>query len=186
MKVYKKNVGIIKPIDIIVAVDETGGFGKEGKIPWHFPEDLKHFQTTTKNSTCIMGRKTYQDIYNMTIERKKLGTNKKKLIKIEEILPGRENFVISNSLSKVQGAKIFSNLRNAIMSSTKKKIFVIGGERLFTEALNWTKMIHMTLVKGNYYCDKFFPVDYVKKHFKINKGKKLSDNLLYMTYTRKI
>lgn len=184
MKIYKSNIGIMPSIDIIVAVDESGGFGKDGKIPWHFPEDLKHFQSITKNSTCIMGRKTYQDIFNMIIERKKLGTIKKKLVKIPEILPGRESFIISKSISKVQGATVFTNLRKAILSATKKKIFIIGGERLFTEALTWTNTIHITLVKGFYDCDRFFPIDYMKKHFKINKGKKLSDNLLYITYTR--
>lgn len=185
MKKYTmKDVGLVTPVNIIVAVDETGGFGKDGKIPWHFPEDLKHFQSITKNTTCIMGRKTYQDMLEMVVERKKKKSPKEKIIKIDEILPGRECFVVSRTLKTVQGATVVPRLRKAMVDATKKEIFVIGGELMYTEALPWTKMIHLTVVKGHYNCDRFFPLDYLDKHFKIAGGKKISDNLLYVKYKR--
>ena len=52
-------------VEIIVAVDEDGGFGKDGKIPWHYSEDLKHFKEVTTGHVCIMGRKTYEDMLEM-------------------------------------------------------------------------------------------------------------------------
>lgn len=52
-------------ISIIVAVDDSGGFGKEGKLPWYFPEDLANFKKLTTNATCLMGRLTYDDIKSM-------------------------------------------------------------------------------------------------------------------------
>ena len=42
---------------IIVAFDEQTGFGKDGKIPWHYPRDLKHFKNTTSGAALVMGRK---------------------------------------------------------------------------------------------------------------------------------
>jgi dihydrofolate reductase len=184
MKISNMNVGLIRPVSIIVAVDEEGGFGKEGEIPWHYPEDLKHFQSTTKNSTCIMGRLTYLNMYDMIVNRKAKG-DKKKPVKLKNILPNRESIVISRSIKEVEGARVESLLRKAIETASKKKIFIIGGERLYTEALPWTDTIHLTIVKGRYDCDRHFPIGYVKRNFKIHSGQKLSDDLLAIKYIRK-
>jgi dihydrofolate reductase len=69
-------------VNIIVAVDDAGGFGKDGKIPWHFPEDFKRFKEITKDSVCVMGRNTYEDMLEMVKSRKKDPN-----VKIETILP---------------------------------------------------------------------------------------------------
>ena len=133
MKVYTmKNVGLVTPVNIIVAVDETGGFGKDGKIPWNFPEDLKHFQSITKGSTCIMGRKTYQDMLEMVVERKRKKSPKEKIIKIDSILPGRECFVVSRTLKNVQGATVVVSSRNqeAIEKVAKEITEVSGNEAI--------------------------------------------------------
>ena len=47
---------------IIVAYDEDRAIAKDGKIPWHIPEDLKHFKETTLNRAIIMGRKTWDSL----------------------------------------------------------------------------------------------------------------------------
>jgi len=178
------NVGLIRPVNIIVAVDEEGGFGKDGQIPWHFPEDLKHFQSTTKNSTCIMGRLTYLNMYDMIVARKSKG-DKSKPVKLKNILPNRESIVISRTMKEAEGAKVQSLLRKAIEQAKHDKIFIIGGDRLYTEALPWTQTIYLTVVKGRYDCDRHFPIGYVKRNFKIHSGKKLSNDLLAIKYIRK-
>lgn len=177
----------MKPLDMIIAVDEEGGFGKDGKIPWHHPEDLKHFQSTTKGSACIMGRKTYHDMYDMIVARKSKSKNgeKKKPVRIKEILPGRECYVISRSIKEVEGATVVNNIRKAVETTEKKNIFVIGGESIYGEALPWTQHIYLTLVKGQFNCDRFFSLKYLQDYFKIDSGKKLSDNLLMIKYIRK-
>lgn len=48
--------------NIIVATDKNGAIGKKGKIPWHYPEDLKFFKKTTINCPVIMGRKTFESL----------------------------------------------------------------------------------------------------------------------------
>ena len=49
-------------IHLIWAQDEKGGIGKNGQLPWHIIEDLKNFKLLTKNSTIIMGRKTWDSL----------------------------------------------------------------------------------------------------------------------------
>ena len=143
------------PLSIIVAVDLESGFSKNNKIPWFFPDDLKFFKNITDNSTCIMGRRTYQEI----LEMKKTET--------PELLPNRESIILTKSLTSIPDHGILaSNLRQAVQKSTKNKIFVIGGEKLFIEALPFTNEIYMTIINNKYQCNRFFRIDYLK-NFKV-------------------
>lgn len=180
-----KNLGMIKlhPVSIIVAVDEDGGFGKGGKIPWHYKEDFDHFKEVTKDSVCIMGRKTYEDMLAMVKERRKKNNRKGK---IDKILPGRDSYVVtSNADYKSEGATTVTSIRAAleqIKSDDKREVFILGGRRMFVEALAWANKVYLTLVKGRYECDVFFPVNALEK-FKITEGKE-TDDLYFVTYTR--
>lgn len=178
----------MKPMALIVAVDEVGGFGKKGKIPWNIPEDLKHFNKTTKGNPCVMGRRTYEDMLEMRKERdKKNKKNKKKSI-IKQILPGREAFVVtSNPDFTAPGATVVPGIREAVQSLDKgdrRTVFVIGGFRMFTEAWTWADTIYMTVVKGKYDCDRFFPLHALNKDFQITSGEE-TDKLYFATYERK-
>lgn len=173
----------IPALSIIVGVDEAGGFGKDGKIPWYFPEDLKNFKKVTENSVCIMGRKTYEDMLEMVKSRKK---DKKK--KIKEILPGRTCFVVtSNTEYKAEGATAVTGIRQAIEELDEPdnhEIFIIGGRRMYIEALAWTETIYLTIVKGKTYdCDLFFPIDIINNKYKIVDGTE-TEELNFLTYKR--
>jgi len=173
------------PLSIIVAVDQDGGFGKDGKIPWFFPEDLKHFQTTTKGGVCIMGRKTYEDMLEMV--------NKRRDTPLEgqdtPILKGRESYVVtSNKDFNAPGATVVRGIRAAIQSLTaadQREVFVIGGERMYIEALSFTNTIYMSIVKEKTYdCDRFFPIEVINKKFKQIVGTE-NDDLQFVKYIRK-
>ena len=180
----------MRPMSIIIAVDSDGGFGKDGKIPWNFPEDLKHFQKITKDGICIMGRNTYEDMYNMVIQRRKKKSKKKSKktpTEITEILPGRRSFVVSNKQDWLpQGASKVGSIREAINNldrNEKREIFIIGGRRIFMEALTWATTIYMTIVRGDPYdCDIYFPLKALNK-YNIVDGKQ-TDNLYFVTYKR--
>ncbi len=196
------------PMSIIVALDERGGFGKDGKIPWHFPEDFKHFQEVTKGHVCVMGRKTYEDMLEMRLEREAKKAKGNKAIKeyltvqnngetpsmetldtsIKEILPGRLSFVVTSDKNfKAPGATVVSGLREAVQSLSEddmRTVYVLGGYRMFVEALSWVDKIEMTVVKGSYDCDRHFPVNVLNKSFKIVSGKE-TDDLYFVTYQRK-
>jgi dihydrofolate reductase len=51
-----------KKVVMVAAVAENGVIGKDGDIPWHISEDLKHFRETTRGNTVVMGRTTYEGI----------------------------------------------------------------------------------------------------------------------------
>lgn len=173
----------IKPLNIIVAVDQGLGFGYQGNIPWKTEPfaktDFKHFQQTTKDSVCIMGRNTYQEILDMMLTRKSKE-------EIDSILPGRICYVVSrNKDLEVVGATVVPNIRSAVQNDKNgdKEIFVIGGEKLFVEALSWTNTIYMTVVKNYYKCDRVFPATYLDQYFTISEGTQ-ADDLHFLTYKR--
>jgi len=177
----------MEPIAIIVAVDEDGGFGKDGGIPWvdedWAREDFKHFQRTTKEHVCIMGRKTYEDMLAIRKDRAK-----DKEAAIDEILPNRESFVLTRNFEYVaEGATTARALREAVQKTTEddeRTIFVLGGEKLFIESLVWADTIYMTIMKGRFGCDKFFNTKYVLQHFNITEATE-HEHMTFVKYTRK-
>jgi len=174
----------IPPLSLIVAVDTDGGFGKDGKIPWYFPSDLKHFQTTTMGGICIMGRKTYTDMFEMI--QPKRGSPPEQID--NPILKGRESYVVtSNPDLEIHGATSVKSIHQAINHlaiGDNREVFVIGGERMYIEALAFTQIIYMTVVKGKPYdCDRFFPIQVLNKKFEIVEGTE-TDNLYFTKYKR--
>ena len=110
---------------MIVAMTQDGVIGLNGKMPWHYSADLKHFKQTTLNSTVIMGRCTWE---SLPIQP----------------LPQRQNIVItSRNLPDVEHyPSIEQALKNAIHSS----IWFIGGARIFEEAVNYCNNMDVTIV----------------------------------------
>jgi dihydrofolate reductase len=70
----------------IVAMDRNGAIGKDNKLPWHLPEDLKFFKETTQGKIMIMGRKTFDSI--------------------GRILPGRFHIVITRQNLKSENSNL--------------------------------------------------------------------------------
>jgi thymidylate synthase len=133
-------------ISIIVAIDENNGIGKNGKIPWKCPEDIKYFKKITNGNAVIMGRKTFDSINNIP-------------------LSNRLNIVISRQEKQEKEGVVFCNsLEESIEYSNElscENIFIIGGEEIYKLALTYLKIdkIYLTRIKGNYDCDKFFKLD---------------------------
>lgn len=172
----------IPPLSVIVAVDEDGGFGKNGKIPWKISDDMKHFKEVTTGSVCIMGRKTYEDMLEMVKSRKK------KDVELDDILPNRQSFVVTSDKDyEPEGATAVTSIRAAIEEleeTDEREIFVIGGLRMYIEALTWTTTIYMTIVKNKRFeCDRFFPIKYLNQ-FTIVEGSD-KDEVYFLTYKRK-
>lgn len=178
----------IEPLSIIVAVDQQGGFGKNGKIPWDIPSDMKHFHQTTKDSICLMGWNTYQDMYNMRLSKSKKKKQKNSdLVYFDKILPNRESYVITSKYQdQISGATAVSSIRKSIYNidkDDKREVFVLGGYRMFLQAFPWTHKVYMSIIKDTYDCDRFFPLKYLKQHFKIVDGSE-NDDAYFLTYQR--
>lgn len=143
-----------KQVAIIVAVDEKYGIGKDGKIPWHYSEDMKHFSKITRNSTCIMGRITAQDI--LTSHNN------------ESLLPTRESIVITSDPEfSARDSIVASSLEDAINKATREKIFIIGGAGLYNDSLKYITEAIITFVPGSHDCDTNISsvIDHILTHF---------------------
>jgi len=143
---------------IIAAVAENGVVGKENKIPWRFPEELRFFRETTMGFPVLMGRKTFESI--------------------GKILDGRTNIILSKTLKQcdVAGARVFADFETAqtfIAELNAEKYFIVGGASIFEKFLEIADEIIISRIKGEFEGDVFFPkIDgdkwkvYNVKHFK--------------------
>ena len=175
----------IPSLRIIVALDEEGGFAKDGKIPWNFSEDFDHFKKTTAGHHCIMGRRTAEDILGRRRDGEKLrkmyDEGDGHLVQDFELLPGRTSIVLSRNLDFfIPGAEVVPDLRSALekVNGPQKQTFILGGEKLFTQALPQVSGITVTLVPGIWGCDRHFLLKYLMENFKLVDGKTLDNSSL--------
>lgn len=130
-------------ISIIAAMDEKRGLGRNNKMAWNIPGELKRFKEITMPHPIIMGRKTFESI--------------------GRVLPGRVNIIVSrNPDLKAEGAIVVGSVEEAIEKAKEtenEEIFIIGGGQIFKEALdkNLVDKLYLTLVGGDYDADAFFP-----------------------------
>ncbi len=128
-------------LSLIVAVSSNNVIGKENKLPWHLPNDLKYFKNTTWAMPIIMGRKTYESI--------------------GKPLPGRTNIVISRNTDwKAAGVETVQSLDQAIEFCNQlqvKELFIIGGAEIFNTSLPLAKRIYLTRIHQDFDGDVFFP-----------------------------
>jgi dihydrofolate reductase len=126
-------------IYLIAAVASNGIIGVDGRLPWHLPEDLKHFKKLTLGHPVIMGRKTWESL--------------------GKALPGRENIVVSSQAGyEAQGAAVASSLEGALALCAGEPVaFVIGGYRLFLDSLPLAAGIVLTEIQREFAGDTYFP-----------------------------
>jgi len=164
-------------LNIIVAVDTMGGFGKEGKIPWSMTEDMEHFKKTTNEHVCVMGRRTYIDMLTMRLGDKKPTKN-------FSLLPNRNSYVITSDDNYATLGSTRMDSLSAVLKkyrNTDREVFVLGGYRMFVEALSYKPIIHMTIIKGdNYECDVRFPIK-ILNNYRIMSGNE-TEQCYYVKY----
>jgi dihydrofolate reductase len=126
-------------ISLIVAMSRNGVIGKDNRLPWHLPADLKRFKELTMGHTIVMGRKTWDSI--------------------KRLLPGRRSVIVSRDPSfEVAGAAVVDSLQQAIEAGRgDREIFVIGGEQIFRLALPHADRIYLTIVQAEFDGDTFMP-----------------------------
>lgn len=141
-------------ISAIVAMDLQDGIGKNGGMPWHIPEDFKHFKEYTKNKTCIMGRRTYEDI--LSYKKKPTG----------DLLPNRKCVVLSRAAEEYKEKNTYDNLifvdkdiswirKNVSDGLYGDNICIIGGASLFEEFADMYDEISITEILKDFECDIF-------------------------------
>jgi dihydrofolate reductase len=126
-------------IALIAAVARNGIIGVGNSLPWHLPEDLRHFRVLTDGHAVIMGRKTWESI--------------------GRALPNRQNIVVSRQAGlRLDGASVAHSLDEALSLATRPDpVFVIGGEALYRSALPRAALLHLTEIHRDFHGDARFP-----------------------------
>ena len=132
-------------IAIIVAAAENGVIGRDGKMPWHLPSELKYFRARTIGKPVVMGRKTFQAI--------------------GKPLPGRENIVVTRDVSFASpGIVTAPSLEAALVTARQlaaareaTEIMIIGGADIYRQALSLAQRVYLTRVSMSPDGDATFP-----------------------------
>jgi len=127
-------------ISLVVAMAENHVIGINNTLPWHLPEDLKHFKAMTLGKPVVMGRKTWDSIGRP--------------------LPGRRNIVVTRNADwSADGAEVAHSLEAALaLAGDVEEICVIGGAELYRQAIDAADRLLVTEVGLTVAGDAFFPV----------------------------
>lgn len=129
-------------MNLIVAVDKNWAIGKNNKLMWSIPADMKYFRETTKGNIVIMGRKTLESFPQ------------------GQPLKNRTNIVITkNPNYKVKDALIVHSIEEAMEEAKKYEgeIYVIGGESIYRAMLPYCEKALVTKIDHAYDADTYFP-----------------------------
>jgi dihydrofolate reductase len=135
-------------LSLIVAAANNNAIGRNNELPWHLPQDLKYFKSTTLGKPVIMGRKTFESI--------------------GKPLPGRTNIVVTRQKNwNIAGVLVAQSLEQALeiaqqfrseQSSIADEVMVIGGAEIYRHALPHADRVYLTRIDANVNgADAFFP-----------------------------
>lgn len=128
-------------LSIIVAIANNNVIGKDNKLIWHLPEDLKRFKNITTGHTIIMGRKTFESL--------------------GRVLPNRKHVILCNDMElnidneNVIVLEDISLLKEYIDSEEEN--FVIGGATIYKLLLPFAQKMYITKIDEDFVGDVYFP-----------------------------
>lgn len=138
---FNSSTGRRREVRAIVAMGLDNEIGFRGDMPWHIPEDLRHFKQLTTGHPVIMGRSTW-----LSLPRRPL--------------PGRRNIVLSRDPDfKAEGAETATSVREAIAACDASEIpYIIGGGEIYAAAMPFITRIDVTRIDARFgNADTFFP-----------------------------
>jgi len=125
-------------VTLVVARAENGAIGRDGKLPWHLPGDLKHFKAVTMGTPMVMGRRTFESLPGL--------------------LPGRRHIVLTRDPAwRADGAEVAPDVADAVRIADAQQISVIGGAEIFRLFLPLADRIELTEVHARPEADTFMP-----------------------------
>ncbi|RBP42590.1 dihydrofolate reductase [Roseimicrobium gellanilyticum] len=126
----------------VVAMASNRVIGRDGKLPWHLPEDLKFFKRTTLGHPVLMGRRTFESI----------------LTALGKPLPGRLNLVLSHTMEPREDVTVIRDVADiASMPGVKSPVYLIGGAQLYGSLLPQCSELILTYIEQPYEGDAYFP-----------------------------
>ena len=125
-------------IVLVVARADNGVIGRDGKLPWHLPEDLKHFKRVTMGAPMVMGRKTFESLPGL--------------------LPGRRHIVLTRDRAwSAKGAETVASVDEALRVADAQRMSVVGGAEIFELFMPQAAAIELTEVHLAAEGDTFMP-----------------------------
>jgi dihydrofolate reductase len=119
-------------INLIFAVSQNNIIGKNNKLPWHIPDDLKRFKDLTNNDVIVMGRKTWDSLPNNV-----------------KPLPNRINVVLTSKNDLNNSSVIISdNIENVLKHYNDRTVWVIGGTKVLQDFLPYADNLYITMVNS--------------------------------------
>jgi dihydrofolate reductase len=174
-------------LTLIAAVAKNRVIGVGNRLPWHLPEDLRHFREVTRGHPVIMGRKTWES-----------------LPKAFRPLPGRLNIVISRQPDyPVPGGKLATSLPAALALvedtpsadlavrqeiAVRQEAFIIGGEQLYALALPHADRLMLTEVEMEVTGDAWFPAFSADEWQEVQRERQIGERgmaFAFVTYARR-
>ncbi|RYY96660.1 MAG: dihydrofolate reductase [Chitinophagaceae bacterium] len=128
-------------LSLLVAADAANVIGKDNRLPWHLPNDLKYFKNLTWGAPILMGRKTFDSI--------------------GKALPGRYSIVITRNPEWTHdGVEVVHSIEAAIAAAQRHNVhelFLIGGAEIFRSALPQAGRVYLTRIHHRFEGDTWFP-----------------------------
>ncbi|MDP3710139.1 MAG: dihydrofolate reductase [bacterium] len=162
-------------ISIIAAIARNGVIGKDNQLPWRLPTDMKRFRALTIDHSVIMGRKTFDSLDRKALKR-------------------RANIVISRCILCFADVFTVRSFPDALDTAKKvdpeaTEIFVIGGAKIYKEALPIADKMYLTLVDHDSEGDVFFPEYDRKDWIEVDRSTVVVENgykYEWVTFLRKL
>jgi dihydrofolate reductase len=129
-------------VSLIVAMDKNRLIGRNGRLPWRLPDDMKWFREQTMAKPVVMGRKTFDSIPDRF-----------------RPLPGRHSIVLTRQGDyEVEGVTVVHTIEAALAAAgTVDEIVVIGGAELYAQLIPMADRLYLTLIDAEFEGDAYFP-----------------------------
>lgn len=126
-------------LTMIAAVAANGVIGRDNRLIWHLPDDLRRFKKLTMGRAIIMGRKTFESLPNL--------------------LPGRAHYVLTRNADYAvpEGVILCHSPEELIEKLPEGENFVIGGGEIYRMLLPYADKLDLTEIEKDYDGDAFFP-----------------------------
>lgn len=157
-------------VTIVAAVADNGVIGDDGELPWHHPEDLRHFKRTTVGHPVVVGRRTYESIVD------RLGGP----------LPDRLNVVLSSrTLDLPDGTVRAGSVEEAlaVVGDHDDEVYVVGGAAVYEQLLDRADRLVLTEIHATHEGNVRFPEWNREEWVEVDRDDR--EALSFVTYERR-
>jgi dihydrofolate reductase len=127
----------VSQLKAIAAMSLNRVIGRDGKIPWHIPEDFRFFKKMTTGNAVLMGRKTFTSL--------------------GKPLPNRTNIVLTRGGDAIPGVVTLRDMAAFDPTQFSTDVFVIGGAEIYAQMLPRCAELYLSVVQREVDGDTLFP-----------------------------